>query len=371
MFSTITRYFCSPNSGDTSTAQQQGSRTYTAIHTPTRYALKDLSATAKIYKQVKSALQCPRRNDKYASCSFVIKNVGAISKSSSEVDISLPAVAQKLGSRDIQEDRFLLNAPVVFTFEGQELEGRLFGVFDGHGDQGEVGDLLNERLAPLLGDVLTEKFKSASSYSDNVNDAVADAFIGTLSILSAEVQKSRKWGGATVTCAFSFKERWYCVNVGDSRAILVKPDQTHQLTEDAAVSSPRFQKWYKKRNIEIWKGGWETRLLDPDFNVPTLNVARDIGAREWICNRAKITTFCMGDTSDDLSAGKIYCKGGENFLVIASDGLFDEATTNEVGAAVRMLAKAGAPPQQIAHLIADQAASSRVSDNVTVMVIPI
>jgi serine/threonine protein phosphatase PrpC len=275
------------------------------------------------------------------------------------------AVAQHVGSKSFQEDRYLLNCEVEFISKGETLKGRLFGVFDGHGDAGCVGEYLARNLGVSLGQTLTELA------TDGVTDeVVANAFARIFPQLSSSYPD---FGGATATCAFLTAGKVYCPNVGDSRIILVKKDQTYQLTEDANVGNIRFRKWHWRAGNGIaGESYYKLRVYRYSMsgNWYSFLVARDIGAFSWMCPRPKITRIYIDDKPDDLDKGEIYCGKGD-FLVLASDGLYEPATKDEIGAAIRQLAQAGATPQIMANLIANKAASSEGNDNVTVMIVPL
>jgi serine/threonine protein phosphatase PrpC len=273
------------------------------------------------------------------------------------------AVAQHQGSGLSWPDHYLLRSEVNFILRGEIKTGLLFGVFDGHYDKGRAGDFLKTDLTAALEKIFTESEDSDGANEDVVTDALSRLFLD----VSESYRKADGKGGASVTSIFVLDDQVYCANAGDCRTILVRAKDTKQLSEDASLRNPHFQKWHANQQNDIvnWCGKFEVHKSEV-----RLNIARDVGAFEWMCHRPKITSVCIADQPDDIENGKVYCTSGD-FLVLGSDGLSEPATVEEVGAAVRKLANAGASPQVIADVIAKKAGSYPGNDYVTVLVIPI
>jgi serine/threonine protein phosphatase PrpC len=330
------------------------------------YAHKQRTTAEKMRHQLQMALKSSPAQSKYEGEPFSVSTPRDLPGKPIENPPFSSGVAQHQGARPYQEDRFLCDQEVLFTWKGEKKRARLFGVFDGHGDDGIMGEFLRELLSEHLGETLTIMLSTADCISDEV---IANAFTQIFWEMSDAYRESGGTWGATATCLFQIDDRIYCPNVGDSRTILVKPNVTYQLTEDACVSKPRFQKWHANAGNSIVYSD-DFRILPKGTKIPKYNMARDVGADRWMCHRPKITSVSYGDKQDNLDLGEIYCQPG-CYFVLASDGLYEPATTEEIGREVRKLANKGASPDVIARVIAEQAEHYPQSDNVTVLVVAV
>jgi serine/threonine protein phosphatase PrpC len=271
-----------------------------------------------------------------------------------------------LGSREMLEDRFLLPTEVSFKGRKGDQKGLLFGVFDGCNDQGKVGDYLSQHSSHHLAKSLNRLLEKSQSISDEV---VTNAFAETFYSLSNSCRKVGLLGSATASCAFLVGRKIYFSNVGDSRIILVKPDATYQLTEDAKMRNERFHGWHIKAKNELERDLDGTIRVGPEGEAKYIgrNIGREVGGNKWMCSRPKITRIYYGDGRDEIRNGIIYCTRGD-YLVIASNGLFEAATVEEVGQAVRKLSMVGISAQGIAAQLANQVGRLKDNDNVTVLV---
>ena len=159
--------------------------------------------------------------------------------------------------------------------------------------------------------------------------------------------------GATATVALILDGKVWVANVGDSRTILVKNDGTsRQASEDAKPDIPRY-----KRKIEKL-GGFVSDGL-PRVNS-RIAVARAIGDKDVIGS----TGVCVMSPSPKITCFPL----DFDYAILACDGLYDVATTNEVGAAVVGTKNESAEMQakRLVHAAIELCGSS---DNVSVMVI--
>jgi len=324
------------------------------------YARKQLSATQKLDKQLGFALADPEGKKRGRGHPFEV-NLPLEAPEKWELERFADAVAQNDGARMTQEDRCLRKKEVVFKFQGEDKTASLYGVFDGHNDDGKAGEYLNRHLGKTIGGILTRLLLHVDSVSDEV---IANALTQAFDFLSKAYREERGEYGTTASCAFVYENKIYCPNVGDSRIVLIKNEATYQLTEDATATNDRLLKWNKKAG-NIIRGG---EVKDPVTKVPS-KVTRDIGI-EWLCSRPKITRIFIGQEVDVPERRKIYCGEGD-FLLLATDGLWKVATVNEVGTYVRKLLRAGFSPEAITTQLATHAGTLGGSDNVTVMIVPL
>lgn len=197
---------------------------------------------------------------------------------------------------------------------------------------------------------------------------ICNAFTQVCADLSkACSKKSYGQNGAVALFAYAIKNSIYLPNIGDCRAILVKQDTAIALTEDGIAENPRFQKWHRAQGNRIVIDCHGTyRIVGKRIGGSMF--ARDIGGP--ICCRPKITKITLGNGADSLEEGVVFCQKGD-FLILATDGLWDAATIEEVAIAVRQFAEKGFSLEEMAAELARKAGSYRASDNVTVQVIAI
>jgi serine/threonine protein phosphatase PrpC len=333
---------------------------------PLVYARNQRTTAEKMRHQLEMALKDPRGSLKCEDGPFSVRIPHALLGRPIKNPPFSSGAARSQGARPYQEDQFLRDQKVSFVWKGKNKWGRLFGVFDGHSDDGKMGRFLREHLSKRLGDTLTVMLKASDCISDEV---IANAFTQVFQEISDAYRKSGGTCGAAATCLFQIEDQIYCPNVGDSRTVLVKPNVTYQLTEDACVRKPRFQKWHANAGNSIVYSN-DFRIQPKGTKISRYNLARDVGADLWMCHRPKITSVSYGNKKDNLELGEIYCDKG-CYFVLGSDGFYDSAKTEEVGKETRKLAKAGASPDVIASVLAEKAGHYPKSDNVTVLVVAV
>ncbi|PIS02618.1 MAG: hypothetical protein COT85_04865 [Chlamydiae bacterium CG10_big_fil_rev_8_21_14_0_10_42_34] len=278
----------------------------------------------------------------------------------SEIVPMTSVVAQCWGKRVAQQDRFIKQFEI--SLKGDQ-KGLLFGVFDGHDDEDQAGKFVEENVGSFLQKIIDERSMDAVEIDEKF---ITNIFVQLFKEISDEYKKQGKKGGASITCAFSLDDKIYFANAGTCRAILVKKEKTFQLTEDANLRNERFQKWHVHKGKEItdWCGKVEVSFP----NGIKTSIARDVGAIDEMCHRPKITCILKGEGPDAPEEGLIYYSKGD-FVVLGSDGLYEPATVDEMGNAVRRLSNAGVSFQKMADLIVTTVGASTSNDFVTMLLI--
>jgi serine/threonine protein phosphatase PrpC len=293
-----------------------------------------------------------------------------------------PQEAQHPGSRPYQEDRLLKPVELSFKVKGQEVKAALFGIFDGHGEEGRCADLVKERLPAYLPDRLTEQFERGVSEEG----AVGNAFTQVCAELAQEYGKREhrherivegrrmvsSGGGTTVCCGFRLGKRVYFVNVGDSRAILVKGDKYIQLTEDASLNNPRFRRWHDKNHniIGIADDGALRVWNEADPYRLKMGLARAVGSNKWMCSRPKISYVTLGDGEDALARGRLFADHRDGFLFV-SDGVTGRLSSKQIRERFLANRRQGLTDQQNIDEIAATAGLPPGSDNSSLLFVAI
>lgn len=291
-------------------------------------------------------------------------------------------MASTQGRRNEMEDTHLATK-ISFSMNSKPYEGELYGVFDGHSGT-EVADLLVARFK----DVLEEELNGSEGESPT-DETITEALTNTFLRIQKEAHAGLNKAGSTATCAFIFNGKIYVPNVGDARTIIVKKGETVQLSEDAKPLKKRFQKQinavqdddHSINRYILEKNNSSSKILHQDKDVSRIESTRKLNDNEFEVGRifSKKRFGCslamartVGDRAFELSAKpKITGVDSEegDLLVLACDGLWDVATTNEVGEAVKAMLAMELDETQIASELTKAALVHGSKDNISVMVV--
>lgn len=221
---------------------------------------------------------------------------------------------------------------------GQIFSGKLFGVFDGHGGSEAAGFLKNNLKAKL--EEKLEAFNRAGISDEGIWNALKLTFVE----LNREFNQN---SGSTATVAMIFQGNIWTANLGDSRTILQNGEEILQLSQDANPDDARYAHGIENRGGEVI----DVRGVHRVNGI--MAVARSLGDR--ICNgamsaRPKITKCPLRPNSR---------------LILACDGVYDVASTRQVGAAARLNVSCA----QLAQNIVTSAYNAGSRDNLSAMVI--
>jgi serine/threonine protein phosphatase PrpC len=323
--------------------------------------------------------------------------------------IEKAAVAQAKNSKykKSMEDTFILEV-ISFLHQNKNYSVKLYGILDGHSllqNKGIAAAIYVKKNFPLY---LKKNLEDLSILDDQT---ITNSLVQLFSRLNQECIEQFPFCGTTITCVLEFKNKIYNGNIGDSRTILVfcNPDREGrgvQLTEDAKINVAyrnlgddedsylkRFEKAltkamplieekaqnliknqqippshkdaFRKREFGIKSLKNSDGSTDYRFHFPhesstrgytTTSVARNIGLTTALSFRPKITLL-----PDDAKEG--------DYLILACDGLWDVATTDQVGKAINLMEKEGYTPAQMSEALVSLALKFGSYDNISVMVV--
>lgn len=215
---------------------------------------------------------------------------------------------------------------IVGEFAGNGTQ--FYGVFDGHG-----GYRASRSCALNAAHILQESLKGTSSIESGIDLAFAN--------LHSAVIKDFHSEGTTASMAFVIGETLYTANVGDSRILLIKGENSKRLSVDHRVSNPDERKILQKKGVRVFSNRIEG----------VLNLSRSIGDQ-----------YLGLSLLHSPHIEKTPISSGES-LVIATDGVWDELSDDEV---TSIVISANTPSDAAQH-IKNRALQSGSEDNITVV----
>lgn len=245
------------------------------------------------------------------------------------------------GRRDTMEDADLVASGRVNLKAGSQ-PFDLFGVFDGHG-----GNAASIYMKEHLVEYLTKELETCCQ-DGFTEEGIFRSLKESFKKLDADYTGG---DGTTATVALILDGRLYVANVGDSRTILVKGEGAAvQASEDAKPQMDRYKAKIEKLGGVVYRGRVNGQLA----------VARAIGDKHIMGNNACLVSPNPKITSYPLDFA---------YAVLACDGLYDVASTNEVGTAVKAMHDNNENAEEMAKRLVYSAIQRGSKDNVSVIVI--
>lgn len=260
-------------------------------------------------------------------------------------------MASRRGARHANEDAYCAITHKV----GADSQLAFYGVYDGHGGRAAV-DLVSERLgnnvvAAVLAttEVQEGAAEAASSSVDATVAAIRAAYLST----DNEFLGQGLRGGSCAATALVKDGNLYVANLGDCRAVMSRDGTATALTSDhtAARGDERVR-------IES-SGGYVSCGSNGVWRVQDcLAVSRafgDASLKRWVISEPEIRRHT-------LTAG---CE----FLVLASDGLWNKVSNQEAVDTVSRSSNYGRTSAGCCKELVDMARSRGSRDDITVMVV--
>ncbi|KAK1575201.1 hypothetical protein Q3G72_003421 [Acer saccharum] len=248
------------------------------------------------------------------------------------------------GRRETMEDTHFLIPHMC-----NEKDIHVFGIFDGH--RGSAAAEFSARALPGF-------LQNLGSTISPLN-ALLEAFVRTDAVFRNELDSHRKskrviqkdWHpGCTAVAALIVRNRLFVANAGDCRVILCRGGHPYALSRDHVASC------LEERERVVNAGGQVKWQVDTWRVGPAaLQVTRSIGdddLKPAVTAEPEITETVL--SSED------------EFLVMASDGLWDVVSNEE---AVNIIRDTVKEPGMCSKRLATEAAERGSKDNITVIVI--
>lgn len=221
-----------------------------------------------------------------------------------------------------------------------EVDGQMvafFGVFDGHG---------GSRTAEYLKNNL---FKNLSSHPDFIKDtksAIVEAFRQTDADYLNEAKGQQKDAGSTASTAVLLGDRLLVANVGDSRVVACRAGSAVPLSIDHKPDrSDERQRIEQAGGFVIWAGTWRVGGV--------LAVSRAFGDK-------LLKPYVVAEP--EIQEEEI---DGVDFIIIASDGLWNVLSNQDAVTIVQNIKDAEAASRKLVQ----EAYARGSSDNITCVVV--
>ncbi|KAK1417674.1 hypothetical protein QVD17_26808 [Tagetes erecta] len=218
-----------------------------------------------------------------------------------------------------------------------ELVG-LFGVFDGHG---------GARAAEYVKHNLFSNLIKHPKFISDTKSAIAESYSYTDSEFIKSEKNQIKDAGSTASTAILVGNRLLVANVGDSRAVICRNGNAIAVSRDHKPDQSD-----ERRRIEdaggfvMWAGTWRVGGV--------LAVSRAFGDK-------LLKQFVVADP--EIQEEEI--DGSLEFLILASDGLWDVVSNEEAVAMVKPIQC----PEDAAKTLMQEASKRGSADNITVVVV--
>jgi len=245
-----------------------------------------------------------------------------------------------------------------------------FGVYDGHGGS-EAAEFCSDHLHENLSQAIAHQWRGTPLLDCNDRDCVTkisqcmrDAFVHTDHLfLTRELNHPK--GGTTACVAVLLNDTIVVGNVGDTRAILYRGNSAVPLSKDHKPDRVDEIARIQAAGGDVIAGdvvvGGEEFSLTRAIGNSTVKVRpgqnyRDLSVPQVVTSEPEVS---ITELNDD-----------DKFLIIASDGVWDYMTNEDVVEFVEGRLNVHQDPQMAAKELAEHAIKTlRSSDNVSVIIV--
>eukprot|EP00026_Physarum_polycephalum_P011024 Phypoly_transcript_11215.p1 GENE.Phypoly_transcript_11215~~Phypoly_transcript_11215.p1 ORF type:complete len:309 (+),score=46.56 Phypoly_transcript_11215:260-1186(+) len=267
-------------------------------------------------------------------------------------------VSRIIGGRKYQEDEY-----TCYDGLSKQKGPALFAVFDGHG---------TDDYSACASDTLHKQILESDLFkAGKYREAILAGFAAEDKLLLEQVKAKR--GGSTSTVAIIVEDNLYIGHLGDSRAVLGvqdKPLTHHSASHHLPVRAVRISRDHRpddpderKRIIEAGGVVAQGRIIGKDSAI---NMSRALGDFDFKIpqNRARGDFISSAPYVPEPIKLNRQCK----FVVLGSDGLWDQMEERTVVYLIDNLWYEGLSPDEIADTITGRLTGS-CHDNVTIIIV--
>lgn len=232
--------------------------------------------------------------------------------------------------REHNEDDYTL--PVQVDLKTLNNKGHLYVLADGMGghQKGEVASAVTVEAVPL------EYYNAITPLTvENFEETIIQALVNAITKANVDVMEATEGGGTTVVTAVLYEDLLVTMNVGDSRAYLLRGDELRLISRDHSLVS---------RLIEMGKITTEEALTHPRRNV----LYQALGQGSDLEIHVVTEKLHLGDV-----------------IILCSDGLWGEIEEK----ALKKVLTSTNSPQEAARELINLANQAGGSDNITAIII--
>lgn len=237
------------------------------------------------------------------------------------------------GKRASMEDFFDIKSSKI---DDQNIN--LFGIFDGHG---------GSRAAEYLKEHLFMNLMKHPEFMKDTKLAISETYKKTDSDFLDSESNTHRDDGSTASTAVLVGNHLYVGNVGDSRAVISKAGKAIALSDDHKPNRSDERKRIESAGgIVMWAGTWRVGGV--------LAMSRAFGNRllkQYVVAEPEIQEQEIDDESE--------------FLILASDGLWDVVPNEDAVSLVKMEEE----PEAAARKLTETAFARGSGDNITCIVV--
>jgi len=270
-------------------------------------------------------------------------------------------------------------------------------VFDGHGGDAAAHYMareLHKSFAPYV-DVLSSASPSEGPANERglhcppaLYDGMQELFAGAdrevIEWLKKNIDpEAAKEAGCTATVLLARADKLICANLGDSRCVMSRNGVAQDLSAEHRLYGPGLEVEDEVARVEA-SGGWveDGRLCgiiavarafgDWEWKGEGLDYIKGAGV-EWGC-WDEATARNMKFSSDPVIASPAVSvlevdPETDEFVMLASDGLWDVFTSEQAVQFARQLFQRGMDAQKVAETLVDKALQRKSEDNVICAVV--
>ncbi|KAK3248020.1 hypothetical protein CYMTET_35854 [Cymbomonas tetramitiformis] len=259
------------------------------------------------------------------------------------------------GSRTYMEDAVTVEEDISSFLRREQAEVvgscSYFGVYDGHGGT-ESAEFVRDRLLPNI--------ISQESFPEAIGKSMHDAFLQTDAQLrdTEGVKSDNDFSGTTAIAIFLSESTLHIANCGDSRVVMSSRGKAIALSSDHKPTMPE-----ETSRIKAARGFIEDGYLNGQ-----LGTGRALG--NWYMD--------LKDDSPDGTPGPLtarpdtssrdVCEGDE-FLLIACDGLWDVFSNQNAVEYARQQLRVHNDPQTCSEELVKEALRRNSTDNISVVTV--
>lgn len=291
-------------------------------------------------------------------------------------DITI-GIAHCQGLRPFMEDSYISEKQHV-VINGTRYPLIINAIFDGHGTR-HASCYLAKNFAIAL-KMLIETYHIGRSQLTTYDIQNAIKMVSQrMRHLFCCTEEGKILSGSTAIIQIILNDILWIASTGDSRAISIVGDKIWQLSEDAYPGSPRFYSSISKRHgglitLPRPSGGpdiYRVAMMHKEEiiqDVTGLAVARSIGNYYQLENDCEVRGITPRPKiiSCPLSPSE-----KASYILLACDGLWDVASTDQIGELIQFMAEDDLHPAIMAAILTKMAIAAESSDNVSVAIIKI